>query len=471
MKKVKKVKRRRFNWKALPVILGFIALIGAGIGGFFYFEPYFLKSDTITAQYKSKFNPYNNISFTAFASPQTVKIVGDVDTSKKGDYTITYKKWLKTRNVKVSVADTEAPKIETKTVKSDALYQPNAKDFIKSSSDSQPVSYSFKEEIDTSAPGKYDVTIVAKDTDGNTSEKKAVFERIEDTSAPSIEGLEKEYHVLQGNNLENLDVKIKDDLDPNPTGTLDTSQVDFTKPGSYEAIYTVADRSGNKTESVTTIAVDENPEYNQKVVYLTFDDGPSYNTKDVLDILKKYDVKATFFVTGNGEEYRDMIKRAHDEGHTIGLHTYSHDYASLYASTDAYFKDLQQVSDLVESITGEKSNIIRFPGGSSNTVSKNYSPGIMSTLTKMVGEKGYYYFDWNVSSSDASGNNVPVENIVKSAEEGAGSSPLVILFHDTFGKDTTVEALPKIIEFYKSKGYTFAALNENSYGAHHGVNN
>src|SRR5699024_5238173 len=112
--------------------------------------------------------------------------------------------------------------------------------------------------------------------------------------------------------------------------------------------------------------VDENPEWKEKAVYLTFDDGPSENTGRILDILKQYNIKATFFVTGNNQEHDDMIKRAFDEGHSIGLHTYTHDYASVYASEEAYFDDLKKISDLVESIIGQKSYLIRFPGGSSN---------------------------------------------------------------------------------------------------------
>ena len=115
---------------------------------------------------------------------------------------------------------------------------------------------------------------------------------------------------------------------------------------------------------------------------MTFDDGPSENTIKVLDILKEYDVKATFFVTGHAPSYNDFIKEAFEQGHSIGLHTYSHDYKNIYSSTNAYFNDLDQINSMVESITGQKSDIIRFPGGSSNSISAKYSPGIMSKLVK-----------------------------------------------------------------------------------------
>ena len=142
----------------------------------------------------------------------------------------------------------------------------------------------------------------------------------------------------------------------------------------------------------------------------------------------------------------------------------------MYASEKAYFKDLKKISDLVEKITGEKSYLIRFPGGSSNTVSAQYSKGLMSLLTKKVQEKGYQYFDWNCDSTDASGNNVPVNVLVKNATS-CTSQHINILMHDTDAKDTTVKALPKIIEYYREKGYTFKAITVDSYAPHHNVNN
>lgn len=135
----------------------------------------------------------------------------------------------------------------------------------------------------------------------------------------------------------------------------------------------------------------------EKVVYLTLDDGPSKNTQAVLDILDKYNAKATFFVTGAMPEYKDMIKKAYDKGHTIGMHTYSHDYAKVYASVDAYFQDLDQIGQLVKEEIGYVPCFIRFPGGSSNTISASYTKGIMTTLTQEVQARGYQYYDWNGS--------------------------------------------------------------------------
>ena len=208
----------------------------------------------------------------------------------------------------------------------------------------------------------------------------------------------------------------------------------------------------------------------EKVVYLTFDDGPSYNTKKILDILDSYDAKATFFVTGRSPEYRESIKDAYERGNTIGLHTMTHDYDKVYASTGAFFDDLEQVGEVVKEQIGYVPYLTRFPGGASNTVSANYTPGIMTELVEEVPARGYQFYDWNVGSADASGINLPPETIVESACV-EGYRNVMLLFHDSNTKDTTVDALPQVIEFYKERGYEFRAIDRGSFVCHHGVNN
>lgn len=207
---------------------------------------------------------------------------------------------------------------------------------------------------------------------------------------------------------------------------------------------------------------------NEKVVYLTFDDGPSENTQKVLDILAQYDAKATFFITGGGEEYRPLIKTAYEAGHTIGLHTYSHDYGEIYSSVDAYFADLEKVGEVAKEQIGFVPCFIRFPGGASNTVSRKYCSGIMTELTSLVQEKGYQYYDWNVSSGD--GSKCSTEQIIQNSETDKYSH-VMILFHDAATKGTTVEALPSILEYYKNLGYEFRPIDRNSYVSHHATNN
>ena len=207
-----------------------------------------------------------------------------------------------------------------------------------------------------------------------------------------------------------------------------------------------------------------------KVCYLTFDDGPSSRTKEILDILKKYNVKATFFVINSPESY--LMKRIHEEGHAIGLHAYSHNYAQIYKSTDAYFKDLNAISDKVYSLTGVRSPIMRFPGGGSNAVSKQYSKGIMTKLTAEVTKKGYAYFDWNVDSDDAGSSHSSYTRIVNNVINGSkGKNSICVLMHDASSKTSTVQALPYIIEGLSERGYRFEVLTNKTSGFHHSVNN
>lgn len=205
--------------------------------------------------------------------------------------------------------------------------------------------------------------------------------------------------------------------------------------------------------------------------YLTFDDGPSStNTPKILEILDQYNVKATFFVVGKGN--MAYVKDAYDRGHAIGLHANEHTYSKIYKSTDAYFADLELLGYKVKNAIGFTPNIIRFPGGSSNTVSRGHCKGIMTTLSQEVETRGYYYFDWNVDSTDASGNKIPVDNIVSEVKKYAtGKRDICILMHDTYGKETTVQALPQIIEHCRDKGYEFCILNKYAPGFHHGINN
>ena len=209
----------------------------------------------------------------------------------------------------------------------------------------------------------------------------------------------------------------------------------------------------------------------EKILYLTFDDGPSANTEKVLDILDKYGAKATFFVTGHEPEYRPMIAEAYRRGNTIGMHSYTHDYATIYQSEDAFFGDLSQVADVVKEQIGYVPYLTRFPGGVSNTVSESYCPGIMTALASDLQAKGYQYYDWNVSSSDASGNHVPVDTIVQSSCAYGSFTNVILLCHDSAAKTTTVEALPQIIEYYQSQGFVCKAIDRSTVVVHHHINN
>ncbi len=207
----------------------------------------------------------------------------------------------------------------------------------------------------------------------------------------------------------------------------------------------------------------------KKICFLTFDDGPSKNTPKILDILQRYNIKATFFVIGRGET--KYMKNIVDAGHAIGLHSYTHDFSQIYQNETAYFEDLQKLSDLVREKTGVTTTLLRFPGGSSNIASKKYCSGIMTTLAKSVEQKGYTYFDWNCDSHDADSTTVPASEIINGIKREAGPKHLTVLMHDAGTKTSTVEALPAVIEYLQQQGYSFQKLNKIVKPYHHRINN
>lgn len=178
-------------------------------------------------------------------------------------------------------------------------------------------------------------------------------------------------------------------------------------------------------------------------VYLTFDGSPNENTDKILDVLKKYGVKATFFVTGDdSEEMQAVYKRIVAEGHTLGMHSYSNQYSKIYASVEDFEQDFDQLSDYLKEVTGEESMYYRFPGGSSNEIS-NVN---MAEFVRILNQKGITYFDWNVSAGDTSANYT-VEDVIANVTVGVSRyKTSVVLLHDGEDKETTVEALGPLIE-------------------------
>lgn len=203
-------------------------------------------------------------------------------------------------------------------------------------------------------------------------------------------------------------------------------------------------------------------------VYLTFDDGPSKQTDEILDILDQYDVKATFFVVGKGgEEVKERLKKIYERGHTIGMHSYSHDYTQIYESVDAFREDFLQSKQFIFDAIGVESNIYRFPGGSSNTLSKLS----MREFVDYLQEQGVEYYDWNISSGDGGGSLMPASVILKNCIESIPRyETSIILLHDSANKTTTVEALPQIIEKIQAMEDTvILPITMNSKPIHHAI--
>jgi len=190
---------------------------------------------------------------------------------------------------------------------------------------------------------------------------------------------------------------------------------------------------------------------------------------DILNTLDKYNAKATFFVTCS-DKLEQISKEIIKRGHTIALHTCTHKYSYLYSSDDAYYEDLNSISNLVEKYTGIKSKYVRFPGGSSNTVSRAYNHGIVSRLSNSLHKKGYKYYDWNIDSNDAGGANSEQEyaNVVGALQNNNRDINMVLM-HDT--KVSTRDSLDGIIKSALDLGYTFSNINDYTKEVHHGINN
>lgn len=217
-------------------------------------------------------------------------------------------------------------------------------------------------------------------------------------------------------------------------------------------IYTTAtvETSSRDIPEAAELAQEPEEDYSMydKRIYLTFDDGPSRNTDKILDILKEYDVKATFFVVGKtDEESVRAYQRIVAEGHTLAMHSYSHKYSEIYASKESFEQDLRQLQEYLYQITGVWPRFYRFPGGSSNTVSKVD----MQELIEYLNESGITYFDWNIASGDAISGQLGKDTIVNNCIGGIkAKQECMILMHDASDKNSTVEALSLLIEQVRS---------------------
>ena len=261
--------------------------------------------------------------------------------------------------------------------------------------------------------------------------------------------------------------KAFDNNDGNITSKVKVEGKVLPKIGTYKLKYTIKDNYLNTIIKTRTVKVVKDK--NIKTIYLTFDDGPSSITPKVLDILKEEKVKATFFVIQKEKGFEKYIKRANDEGHTVALHSASHEYKEIYSSMDSYFNDLNLINNYVKRIINHEPKIIRFPGGSSNTVS-SFNPGIMTKITDEVTKRGYAYFDWNIDSGDTGriGSQKIVENVINSL---GNYHTYVVLMHDYGLNQQTVDALKQIITYGKENGYQFDRITQDTPLIQHQVNN
>ena len=325
--------------------------------------------------------------------------------------------------------------------------------------------------VRTEEPGL--VIYAVTDSSGNPAVAKREIP-LRDMVLPEIllEGGE-DYVITLGTRYEEPGYTAMDNVDGDVTAMVQVEgEVDWLTAGTYPITYTVSDSCENQTVVTRNVEVVTQPWQDTvypegKVVYLTFDDGPSAYTSGLLDVLDAYGAKATFFVVGSGSG--SMMRQIVNRGHSIGIHSVSHDYGQIYASPEAYFDDLMEMQSIIYDNTGVKTTLMRFPGGSSNLVSRHSCEGIMTYLTQAVRDAGFQYFDWNVYSGDA-GETKKTEKVANNVISGIQEHRVsIVLQHDIHSY--SVDAVEDILNWGKRNGYRFLALQPDSPGFHHDLNN
>ena len=478
-------KTKRILLTILWIFLGIVLLAGIAASALFLVNRFSVAiqmqgEPEITVEYGSSYEDpgaearFVGTLFLKTGYPTEVTTVNHVNTQKPGTYQVIYTAeslWYRQSAERtVHVVDTQPPVIE-----------------LVSSPDTFTIPGEPYQEEGYTASDNYDgditeqvvreekdgvVTYCVQDTSGNqtTVQRQIVYK---DPIPPELmlEG-DTEMSLTAGHAYEEPGYTATDNCDGELTEKVSVSgSVDIYRAGTYQLEYTVQDQFGNAASAVRTVTVvparqPDTVTPDGKVIYLTFDDGPCGNTGRLLDILSKYNVKATFFVVDNG--YYDTLRRMVQEGHTLAMHTASHQYKTIYASEEAYFNDLDTIHSVILEQTNVDTTLLRFPGGSSNTVS-SFNEGIMTRLTKAVTDMGYQYFDWNVDSNDAGGAR-SADEVFNNVIKGIGNKKTaVVLQHDV--KSFSVDAVERIIIWGLANGYTFLPLDATSPTCHHGVNN
>ena len=407
------------------------------------------------------------------ALPITVE--GEVDPNNLGRYTLTYstRYLLKTYSVtrSVEVVDRTAPVI---TLFSRDGYR------VSWLSGYEEEGYSAEDNIDGDLTEEVrvedrgeEIVYTVSDHAGNTARAVRVPDYTISVPQLILNGSE-EMHEYAGFSFDDPGCIARDSYGNDLTEYVRVSGTVIPyEAGSYELVYSITNNKGDTISTTRRVIIEalKNPDTfypDEPTIYLTFDDGPGPYTNRLLDVLKKYNVKATFFVTKAYPEYFDCIGRAFREGHSIGVHSASHEYKTIYASEDAFFRDFNEMQDVIYEQTGAYSKICRFPGGSSNTVSR-FNRGIMTRLAKDLADLGFQYFDWDVASGDA-GETTRTDTVYANVIEGiSGRNTTVVLQHDI--KGFSVEAVEKIILWGLRNGYVFQPLDLNSPPAHHVIDN
>lgn len=486
MKKNKNNKLTKILVGILSILI--LALAGIFLGNKWVIKFYYTGGKEVHAQFGLPYQDpgveaeYTGTLLRFVKKPVNVTIdSSSVDLQNFGKYTVTYSAKYKdisaTSKRKVIVEDTIGPDIQ-----------------LLSSPDAYTVYNHPYEEEGFTAIDNYDGDVTSQvtskesngmvyysvtDSHGNTStaRRKIVYD---DRKGPEFNFEDgSEVVVYNGEEFKD-DYTAIDDCDGDVTSkVIVEGNVDTSQNGEYELKYSVTDTHGNTTNITRKVKVENKPVNEEtatednKTIYLTFDDGPYKYTDHLLDILDKYNVKATFFVTNAYPGYAYCIQEEAQRGHTVAVHTASHNYASIYASSSAYWNDFNSMNNIIQQQTGSKTTMFRFPGGSSNTVSKNYCTGVVTQIANEAKAMGYTYYDWNVSSGDA-GATTDTDVVYNNVIDGISTNskyghPSVVLQHDV--KEFSVNAVEHIIQWGLENGYSFKALHPGCYTAHHPISN
>jgi len=434
----------------------------------------------IDVEYGDKFQKidakatYQGNWFHFFDKELDITEKGFVNTNKLGQYTIeyyaSYKDQRKTQSYTVNIIDTLPP--ELVLVESDDYYTDYGASYVEEGFscidryDGDLTDSVICEEKDGVI--KYTVS----DSSGNVTELERII-KYKDMSGPVITLKGSFTNFKVGSSYVEPGFSAIDNKDGDITANVTiTNNVNTSKAGVYSVTYSSTDEAGNTTIAKRTVYVyGDNPGFSQnsKIIHLTFDDGPSVNTGKLLEVLDKYNVKATFFVVNFYQSSLGYIAKEAQKGHTVAIHSYTHDYSKIYKSTEAYWDDLNKMKDVIVKYTGKTPNLVRFPGGTSNTVSRSYCKGIMTQLVKELTENGYRYCDWNVSSGDA-GEVTTAEAVFKNVITGVqGYNRSFVLQHDS--KSYSVDAVEKIIIWGLANGYTFQPITDDTPVTHHRIQN
>ena len=405
----------------------------------------------------------------------SIRTEGEVDSATVGSYEIEYEADSifgrgSTRRV-VHVVDTQAPVIELLYVEG---YSPSWIEGYVEEGYSAYDGYDgdLTDMVKTQQLGDRIVYTVT-DSSGNEAQAERLLPDYSQTPAITLVG-DEYMEIYAGDEFTDPGCIAIDGLGNDLTAhVLCEGSVNTMRAGEYFLCYSLMGANGEGVSQTRVVNVLPRPmpevvEPYGRTIYLTFDDGPGPYTGRLLDVLSAYGVPATFFVTAANPDYYGLIGRAYREGHAIGVHTSTHNYNQIYSSEEAWLEDFWAMQEIIYEQTGEYTSIFRFPGGSSNTVSR-FNPGIMTRLAEMMEALGYRFYDWNVSSGDAGETN-ETEEIIENIINGcAGRGWSIVLQHDI--KDYSVAAVEQVIIWGKNNGYTFRALDLTSPDAHHGINN